>query len=120
MTIADAIAAYRERFPNDPYPDRRLREQLTALDNMAQIELLAGNEVISYGEDDSDKALLLSGTAFEDIYILYLTSMSFFDRQDWLNYSNAKIMFNARYLEAQNYYARKGPPPVGTKITNLW
>lgn len=138
MTLQEAIDKYKMKFPSNPYDDEQLADHINTLDNMAQMELLdtfpyvyttdeEGNVVQSAGTlaaysypADAEKRLLLSETPYEDLYGLYLAAMAFFDQQDWMKYSNCKGMFNARYLDALNYYSRTNPPIKETKITNIW
>lgn len=138
MTVSDVIKDYKNKNPGTPYTDEQLTVLVSALDRMIQSEILhtfpyvvtdngdgtftkTDGTLVGYDyDDDKDTAVLLSGTPFEDLYLLYVTSMVLFYQADWIRYSNAKSMFNARYADTAKYYSRTILRPQQFRLRNYW
>lgn len=139
MTLKDALDKYKVLNSTTPYTDAQITEMVQTLDRMVQTEILhtfpyvetedeetgvitkTDGIIVSYSfPANQATALLLSGTPFEDVYMLYLTSMTYFNQADWMRYSNAKGMFNTRYMDAMYYHSRNFKRPQTNKIRNYW
>ena len=139
MTLKEAIDKYKLQNPSSPYDSPTLTGMVNTIEQTIQTELLntfpfvitqdtdteeitkTAGTLVSYSWDtDQSKELLLSGTPFEDLYVLYITAMVNFDQSEWTKYSNTQAMFNARYSDAAAYYARTAPRVQENRMHNYW
>ena len=139
MTLKEAIDQYKLQHPSTPYDSPTLTGMVNTLEQTIQTELLntfpfvitqdtgtgaitkTPGTLVSYSwETDQDKELLLTGTPFVDVYVLYITAMVNFNQAEWTKYSNTQAMFNARYSDAAAYYARTAPRVQGNRMRNFW
>ena len=139
MTLKDVLDKYKALNTSNPYDDARLADMVQTLDRTIQVEMKhtfpyittldadtgdvikTDGVMIDYSyPTDQDTVVQLSGTPFDDIYVIYMMSITYFEEADWMRYSNQKGMFNARYVDANNYFSRNYMQVQANSFRNYW
>lgn len=137
LTLANVISKFKAFRGGDAHTNDQLTSHINVLENTIQVEALktypytytkedddtitqADGTLVAYVyATDSTENLLLTGTPFEDLYVLYLIAMAYFDQEDFDKYAPAQAMFNSRYKKLLDYENKLVVRPY-ISVTNIW
>ncbi|MET0016483.1 hypothetical protein [Oscillibacter sp.] len=109
MKVGEAIAKIQKLKP-DIYGDEILTSWLSELDGKYSVELLKGEEPVSYEYPRDAETELLVLAPYTNVYELYLIAMIDWHNREMQSYENDKIMFAEADAEFRSWYRRTHRP----------
>lgn len=109
MKLSEAIIRAQKLKP-DIYGDEIMSQWISELDGRLSVETMGQTEPVSYRWPADTNADLLVPTPYDNVYELYIVSMTDFHNREMEKYANDSILFDQAMGDFKAYYRRTHAP----------